>query len=195
MDRFSGDISKEQINHLPLISFPGQIYVVDYREKVKFAYERLKQADILGFDTETRPSFRRGQSYPLSLVQLSTENECFLFRINLISFPARLRDILEDENIIKVGFDLSSDFHQLRSMVKDIEPRGFVDLQKYAKEFGLKNISLRKLSAIVLGHRISKRQRLSNWEQEPLTEKQRVYAATDAWITLKLYQQLKEIDK
>ncbi len=194
MKKFPSEISKEQIKQLPLIHFPGQIHIIDKPDKIDFAYKRLKQADILGFDTETRPSFRKGQSYSLSLVQLATGEESFLFRINMISFPDELRDILEDERIIKIGFDLSSDFHQLRRVVKDIQPRGFVDLQKYAREFGLKNMSLKKLTAILLGHRLSKRQRLSNWEQKHLTEGQMVYAATDAWVTLRLYQELKRYE-
>ncbi len=193
MKKFPSDISNEQIKDLPLIYFPGHIHVIDSAEKVGFAYQRLKNAQILGFDTETRPAFRKGQSYSLSLVQLATEKDCFLFRINMISFPQELREILENEKIIKVGFDLSSDFHQLRRKVKDITPKGFVDLQKYAKEFGLKNMSLKKLTAILLGHRLSKRQRLSNWEQRRLTEGQLVYAATDAWVTLILYKKLRDL--
>ncbi len=194
MKKFVPDISNEQINDLPLITFPGRIHVIDSLGKIRKAYEELKKADILGFDTETRPSFRKGRSYSLSLVQLATEEDSYLFRVNLISCADALRDILEDESITKVGFDLNSDFHQLRRVCKNIKPQGFVDLQVYAKQFGLKNMSLKKLTAIVLGQRLSKRQRLSNWEQNPLTEGQQIYASTDAWVTLLLYKRLKEIE-
>ncbi len=192
MKKFPVDISKEQIKELPLIHFPGKIYVIDRDEQLGFAYDVLSQADELGFDTETRPSFKRGRSYPLSLVQLATEDKCFLFRINKLSFPDGLMQLFENPDITKVGFDLNSDFHQIRRLAS-VDFQGFVDLQKYAKEFGLKDMSLKKLTAIVLGKRLSKRQRLSNWAQDNLTEGQKVYAATDAWVTLMIYKELRAI--
>ncbi len=193
MKKFPVDISNEQIKELPLIHFPGQIYVIDREDQVGFACDILSQAECLGFDTETRPSFKRGRSYPLSLVQLATEDKCFLFRINKLSFPDALSQLLENPDVTKIGFDLSSDFHQIRRLV-NIDFQGFVDLQKYAAQWGLKNMSLKKLAAIVLGGRLSKRQRLSNWAQDNLTEGQKVYAATDAWVTLMIYKKMKSME-
>ncbi len=190
MENFSKDISKEQIKQLPLIQFPGKIYLIEQIEQVSWAVNFLKKQSVLGFDTETRPSFKRGQSYKLSLVQLATDDQCFLFRINKLSFVDELKELFEQENVTKVGFDLNSDFHQLRKVAK-IDFHGFVDLQKIAKQLGFKDVSLRKLTALVMSKRLSKRQRLSNWEAEPLTDAQKVYAATDAWVTLQLYKILK----
>ncbi len=189
MDVSPKDISNEQIKQLPVIQFPGHIYVIDRTEQVKQAVDFLSRQQILGFDTETRPSFKRGKSYNVSLIQLATENESFLFRLNKISFPDELKALLESEQVKKVGFDLNSDFHQLRKLIP-IKPAGFIDLQKVAKEYGYKNMSLRKLTALLLGKRLSKRQRLSNWNSDQLTESQLVYAATDAWVTLVLYKKL-----
>jgi len=195
MKKFSPDITKGEINNLPLIQFEGKIHLIDNEDKVVSACEHLRQNDILGFDTETRPSFKKGKSFFLSLMQFSTQEECYLFRINKLGIPKELRQLLEDERVKKVGFDLNSDFHQIRKRVSDINLKNFVDLKNLAKEIGIKDVSLRKLTAIVLGHRLSKRQRLSNWEQDELKQSQKVYAATDAWITLILYKKLIEIEK
>jgi len=191
MDVSAKDISNEQIKQLPVIQFPGKIYVIDKPQMADQALDFLETKEILGFDTETRPSFKRGKSYNVSLIQLATEDECFLFRLNKISLPDRLKQLLENERITKVGFDLNSDFHQLRKL-GPIDPKGFVDLQKLAKQSGYKDVSLRKLTALLLGKRLSKRQRLSNWNSDRLTESQLVYAATDAWVTLILYKKLVE---
>jgi ribonuclease D len=183
------DISDEQIKQLPVIQFPGFIHVIDSPSQVKDAVNFLSRQQYLGFDTETRPSFKRGQSYKVSLIQLATENECYLFRLNLIDFPEELKQLLENPEVKKVGFDLGSDFHQLFKL-SSFKPQGFIDLQKEVKALGIKQVSLRKLTAMVLGKRLSKRQRLSNWNLQQLTEAQKVYAATDAWVTLMLYKKL-----
>ncbi len=187
MDFERKDISKEEIKQLPVIQFGGQIHVIDQPWEVKDAVEFLSDQDFIGFDTETRPSFQKGVSYKVSLVQLATEEEVFLFRLNYLGFPEELKQLFEDDEVVKVGFDLNSDFSQLRKVVQ-FEPQGFVDLQKIAREHGFKNVSLRKLTALLLGRRLSKRQRLSNWDNEQLTEGQIVYAATDAWVTLILFK-------
>ena len=189
MELINKDITNDQIKQLPAVQFTGNIYVIDKLEQVDWAVDFLMKQEILGFDTETRPSFKQGKSYNISLLQLATENEAFLFRLNYISFPDQLKNLIETEKPKKVGFDLNSDFHQLRKIIL-FEPRGFIDLQKVAKELGLKNVSLRKLTALVLGKRLSKRQRLSNWDSDQLSEAQIIYAATDAWITLVLYKKL-----
>ena len=189
MDYNQKEISNEQIKQLPVIQFEGKIYVIDEISQVGQATDFLFSQDLLGFDTETRPSFKRGKSYKMSLIQLATEQECFLFRLNKIGFPQQLKDLLESSAVTKIGFDLNSDFHQLRRLTS-IQPQGFEDLQKLAKEMGYKDISLRKLTALLLGKRLSKRQRLSNWNSDQLTESQLIYAATDAWVTLILYKKL-----
>ncbi len=189
MDYNQKEISNEQIKQLPVIQFEGKIHVIDEISQVGQATDFLFSQDLLGFDTETRPSFKRGKSYKMSLIQLATEQECFLFRLNKIGFPQQLKDLLESPAVTKIGFDLNSDFHQLRRLTS-IQPQGFEDLQKLAKEMGYKDISLRKLTALLLGKRLSKRQRLSNWNSDQLTESQLIYAATDAWVTLILYKKL-----
>lgn len=179
-------ISKEQLNELPLVSFPGNIYVVDKLSMVNSAIRILRKYDIVGFDTETRPSFKKGQRYKVSLVQLSTPNECFLFRLNKIGMPAALQQYLEDVNQLKVGLSVHDDFNSLNRLVK-IAPSGFVDMQDLARENHISDISLQKIYAILFGERISKGQQLSNWEAENLSEAQQRYAAIDAWACINIF--------
>ena len=188
---FERSITDEKIKELPLERFPGEIIIIDRPEDVDPAINYLRQFDTIGFDTETKPSFRKGKHNNLSLIQLSTEDKAFLFRVNKIGFPDSLVSLLSDENIKKVGADVNSDLSQMRRL-RQFKPQGFIDLQKYAKNFGIESLSLKKLAAIVLGIRISKRQRLSNWENPQLSEGQALYAATDAWVSLMIYKKMKE---
>lgn len=183
-------ISKDALADLPAENFSGEIVVIDKPEKVISAVEELRSADIIGFDTETRPSFKKGQSYKMALIQLCTSKKCYLFRTNLIGFPKELISLLEDPNLLKVGLSIHDDFHNLRKLTK-FEPASFIDLQSFVKEYKIADNSLSRLYAILFGKRISKSQRLSNWETPQLTEAQKNYAALDAYACISIYNYLK----
>ena len=184
-------ISKEKLSTLPAAEYNGRICVVDTPEKMKEAITELKKAKIIGFDTETRPSFRRGQTFKMSLIQLCTPDCCYLFRTNEIGFPKELLEILEDPNLLKVGLSIHDDFHNLRR-VTNIEPQGFVDLQPFVKEYKIVDNSLSRVYGILFGARISKGQRLTNWEASELTTLQQNYAALDAYACIRIYNYLTE---
>ena len=182
-------ISKQQLAALPAAQFQGTITVVDNPELVDGAIQRLRMADLIGFDTETRPSFKKGQTYNVALLQLSSETECFLFRLNKIGMPDQLKELLEDMNILKVGLSTQDDFRNLHKKY-EFEPRGFIELQQYASQWAIIDKSLTKLYGILFGKRLSKSQRLSNWEAENLAESQLNYAALDALACVKIYKYL-----
>ncbi|MCH5234660.1 MAG: 3'-5' exonuclease domain-containing protein 2 [Muribaculaceae bacterium] len=184
-------ISKDELATLPAETFQGEIIVIDSPEKVASAVEDLLTADVIGFDTETRPSFKRGQSFNVALIQLCTPRRCYLFRTNLIGYPEELMKVFEDPNILKVGLSIRDDFHNLRK-VNDIVPQGFIDLQNFVKDYKIADNSLSRLYAILFGKRVSKSQRLSNWEIPVLTEAQKSYAALDAYACISIYKYLKE---
>lgn len=184
-------ISKEKLATLPAAEYAAGLIVVDSLEKINPAINELKNASVIGFDTETRPSFRKGQTYNVSLIQLSTPECAYLFRTNKIGFPEELFKILEDPNIFKVGVSIHDDFHNL-SKIRPLEPKGFVELQDFVKGFRIADNSLSRIYGILFGKRISKGQRLTNWEADTLNEFQRAYAALDAWACIKIYQYLKE---
>lgn len=186
---FRETITKEEINDLPLGYFEGDIIVVDRFRNVKKAAKILEGYPVIGFDTETRPSFKKGVVNKVALLQLATPDQAFLIRLNKLGLPAEIRKILADPDIIKPGVAIHDDIKALKEM-KFFNPGGFVELQNHVKDFGIRNFSLKKLSAIVLGFRISKSQQLSNWESLYLTEAQKIYAATDAWVSLKIYDYL-----
>lgn len=186
---FQANIDNDSVAMLPAARFPGRIVVVDNDDMVDAACEDLQRHERIGFDTETRPSFRAGVSYKVSLLQLSTPDTCYLFRLCKIRLSNRILKILGSRRILKVGADVSGDIRQLREL-REFNADGFVDLQHEASRWGIEEKSLRKLSAIVLGERVSKAQRLSNWEATALTEQQQDYAATDAWVSLKLLEEL-----
>ncbi|MCM1096084.1 MAG: 3'-5' exonuclease domain-containing protein 2 [Terasakiella sp.] len=185
-------ISKEAVAEMPVVVFTGGITVVDTPEMARVALRELTRARVVGFDTETRPSFHRGRTHKVALMQLSTDEHCFLFRLNKIGIPQSLRHFLEDPEVIKIGLSVHDDFAVMRRIVEDLQPQGFVDLQDYVKFFNIHDISLQKIYAIIFGEKISKNQRLTNWEAETLTGPQQVYAATDAWACLKLYRYLRQ---
>ena len=186
-------ISKEELAQLPIASFDGNIVVVDSEEQVDAAIDALESSDIIGFDTETRPSFRKGQSYLASLIQLSTDKECFLFRINHIGFHKKIIDILENPGIMKIGLSIHDDFHNLKKIM-DFEPTGFVDLQSFVKKFKIADNSLARIYAILFNKRISKGQRLTNWEAAQLTPNQQQYAALDAHACVEIFDYLNTTD-
>ena len=186
---FNIALNKELLAEMPLVEFDGEITVADTPEAAREALEYLSTQRTVGFDTETRPSFKAGVTYRVALLQLSTPRRCYLFRLNRMRFEKQLVKLLENKAILKIGADVAGDIRSLLAL-RRFRPGGFVDLQQLAPDWGIEEKSLRKLSAIVLGKRVSKAQRLSNWEAAQLTEKQMRYAATDAWICPEIYRTL-----
>ncbi|MDE6811986.1 MAG: 3'-5' exonuclease domain-containing protein 2 [Muribaculaceae bacterium] len=182
-------ISKSELSKLPAAEYNGEIYLVDSPDKVGAAVEILQDAEIIGFDTETRPSFKKGQSYQVALMQLSTHDKCFLLRLNKIGLPDGIKRILEDEQIMKIGVSLHDDFHNLHKIFT-LKPQGFIDLQPYVKKFGILDNSLSRIYGILFGKRISKSQRLTNWEAPTLTPSQQSYASLDARSCITIYEYL-----
>lgn len=185
-------ISKATLSTLPPARFPGKITVIDSVDTARQALRVLRRAGIVGFDTETRPSFKPGRTHNVALMQLSTRDRCFLFRLNVMGLSRALRNFLEDPQVIKVGLSVHDDFNVLRRSVPDLQPQGFVELQQFVKQYGIADISLQKIYAIVFGEYISKNQRLTNWEAPELTPHQQAYAAMDAYACLQLYKYLSE---
>ena len=187
VNNFIDKISNEQTALLPAVEFRGEIRIVEH--DIAAACKTLAEQPVIGFDTETRPSFRPGVTFRVSLLQLSTPTVCYLFRLNKIPLAKPILQLLEDRRVLKIGADVAGDLRSLRQ-IRHFRDGGFVDLQGIAPEWGIGEKSLRKLSAIVLGRRVSKAQRLSNWEAATLTDKQQLYAATDAWVCTRIYEQL-----
>jgi len=188
-------ISRDELNSLPLGSFKGNIRVIEDLEGINEVLPLIKKAKCLGFDTETRPSFSKGSNNRIALLQLATNDDAFLFRINKTKLPDTLVRILSDKDIIKVGAAIRDDIKGLRKYT-NFTPAGFVELQNYVSDFGIESNGLRKLAGIVLDFRISKRYQVSNWENKKLSEGQLKYAATDAWVSYKVYSMLeKQVNK
>lgn len=186
---FKPSITKDEINELPLLKFEGKIHLVTNRESFNHAIKILNQETLIGFDTETKPSFKKGEVYKVSLLQLSTASEAFLFRLNKFPFQGELVDLLANENIIKTGIAIHDDIKGLQKL-SHFEPGGFVELATLAKEQGIIHPGLRSLAAIILERRISKNSKISNWEAPRLTQGQLGYAALDAWLGQELYLHL-----
>lgn len=174
---------------MPPVTFPGRINVVERPDQAEKALDYLAMQPVVGFDTETRPSFRKGQTNIVSLMQISTPDRCFLFRLNKIGFGGRLKEFIENRAITKIGLSLKDDFFMLHK-ITPFEPGGFVELQHLVKEYNITDGSLQKIYGILFGQRISKSQRLSNWEAAELTPAQQAYAAIDAWACLRIYTRL-----
>ncbi len=185
-------ISPEEIEKYELAAFPGEIQVIDSEDAAfRSAVSFLRRQKVLGFDTETRPVFSPDQPrHSVALLQLSGPGKAFLFRVQKLGLPQSLRDVLSDGDILKIGAAVGDDVRGLQK-VQDFEARGFVDLQKIVWQYGIRDKSVKKMSAIILGVRISKTQQLSNWEAETLSEPQCRYAATDAWVCREMYFRLK----
>lgn len=182
-------ITKEEVNELPIVVFEGEVNVVDSEDKVTNAMQVLRQHKLVGIDTETKPSFKKGMLHKVSLLQVSTENICYLFRLNKIAFPKELSDFLSDKSVKKIGLALKDDFNGLNKHHR-FKPENIVDLQSIVRNYGIMELGLQKIFAIVFNQKISKSQRLTNWESMELTEQQQRYAATDAWAALMIYKQL-----
>ncbi len=182
-------ITKEEISTLPVEEFAGRIIVIQTKAEADKAVEYLMKYDLVGFDTETRPSFKKGQYYKVSLIQISTDDTCFLFRLNYIGFPESLKQFVSSPEVTKIGLSLRDDFGALRKR-SSVEPVNFIDLQSIVGSYGIDAASLQKIYAILFKKKISKGQRLSNWEADVLTEPQKKYAALDAWACLTIYKHL-----
>ncbi len=182
-------ITKEQLAELPIETFEGDIIVIDHPEEVQDACRCLSSYSALGFDTETKPAFKRGQVHKVALIQLSTEEKCYLFRLNKIGYPIELESIMVDPAIKKIGLSLRDDFAAIRKRSLR-NPENFIDLQGFVDQFGIEDNSLQKIYAILFGRKISKNQRVSNWEADTLSPAQQVYAAIDAWACLRIYNHL-----
>ena len=188
-NRFAHKIAKDLIQWLPVIGFDGEVYIIDKEEKIEEAIAYLRAQKILGVDTESRPSFKRGVHYPTALVQIATDERCYLFRLSHIGMPQELADIFADNAICKVGLAFKDDINGLRRL-RNFKPANCVDLQSIAGRWGILDLGLQKMYAICFGRKISKSQQLTNWENAQLTPEQARYASTDAWATLRICNEL-----
>ena len=179
---------------MPKVLFPGRIFVIYTESDAEKAVAYLKDQRIVGVDTETRPSFKRGTTHKVALLQISTQDTCFLFRLNRIGMPDSLQEFLMSDTL-KIGLSLKDDFNSLRKR-QDMHPdRGnWIELQEYVGKFGIEDRSLQKIYANLFGEKSSKNQRLSNWEADVLSEGQKLYAATDAWACVEIYNCLSELE-
>lgn len=188
---FDRRMSKDEINSCPIVRWTGIVHVVRTREELVAAIRKLADESLLGFDTETRPAYRKGESYLPSLLQLACETDVFLFQLKHLGLAKPLRNILADPAIVKAGVSLNYDIRELKK-ISHFKAAGFVDLGILARQVNIKNHGLRGLAAVLLGFRVSKGAQTSNWAKDILTPQQIQYAATDAWVGRKLYQAMKE---
>ena len=190
MAEYQPTIDKKLISEMPKVTFPGRIIIIYSAEEARKAVAYLNRCEVVGVDTETRPSFKKGKINDVALLQISTSDTCFLFRLNRIGIPDFLEEFLLND-VLKIGLSLRDDFNMLRrANKKDPRVGNWIELQEYVGRFGIEEKSLQKIYAILFGKKISKSQRLSNWEADVLTEAQQQYAATDAWATLEIYLKL-----
>jgi ribonuclease D len=188
-NKYPETITAEDLEKCELSWFKGEIVLVEDMNSFYETFPRLLKSEILGFDTETRPSFKKGRKNKVSLIQLANEELACLIRINRVGIPSELAELLANEDVIKAGVAVHDDITFLKR-VKGFNPSGFVDLQKFVRDYGIQVSGLKKLSAIVLGFKISKKQQVTDWEAEQLTDAQKVYAATDAWVCYQIYKKL-----
>ena len=188
---YKAHIDKSEISTMPTAAFEGRIITIDTPQAVDQAIIALSKENHVGIDTETRPSFRKGVQHDVSLIQLSTLDTCFLIRLNRTGMPASLISFLENKDIAKIGLSLHDDYQGLCKRRK-FKAGNFIDLQKEVGKYGIEEMSLQKIFAIMFAQRISKSQQLTNWENDVLTDKQKLYAATDAWACLKIYNELNQ---
>ncbi|HBK29228.1 MAG TPA: 3'-5' exonuclease [Parabacteroides sp.] len=189
MITYEHTITKELIAGLPVEQFPGRIIVLTTEKEANEAIDYLLKFPLVGFDTETRPSFKKGQTNKVSLLQVSTDDTCFLFRLNYMGFPSSVCEFFASKDVMKVGLSLRDDFNALRKRA-NIHPENYIDLQSVVGGFGIEDVSLQKIYAILFQKKISKGQRLTNWEADVLTDSQKKYAALDAWACLQIYKEL-----
>ena len=187
--KFKKFITKEEINALELGKYSGDIVLVDTNEELIRACEEIRACRLIGIDTETKPSFKKGQINSVALLQIATDQKAYIIRLKSVTMGMELASIFSDETIVKVGIAVKDDLKDLKKL-HSFEEKSIVDLNVFAPKLGFESIGAKKLSALVLGIRISKRQQVSNWEQKKLTNAQIVYAATDAWICREIYLKL-----
>lgn len=186
---YAESITPEDLALCELSWFKGEIVLVDNMKIFRQVFPRLLGSGLLGFDTETKPNFKKGKKNKVSLLQIANDELACLFRINKIGIPDELAELLSDATVIKAGVAIHDDIRFLTG-IRKFTPGGFIDLQPFVKDFGIKCSGLKKLCAIILGFRISKRQQVTDWEAERLSEAQQVYAATDAWVCYEIYKKL-----
>ena len=191
MHKIYANIDKLSINKMPVELFSGRIFTISTVSEAQKAVDYLKQFSILGLDTETRPNFTAGHSYKVGLLQVSTEDTCFLFRLNNIDLPNCLIELLSDKKQLKVGLSLKDDIRALRKR-RPFTFGKYIELQQKVQDIGIKDMSLQKIYANLFDKKISKNKRLTNWDAPILTPEQKRYAATDAWACIKIYQQLEK---
>ena len=177
---------------MPKVEYPGEIYVINTPEQADMAVRYLRQFPILGIDTETRPSFKRGENHKVALLQLATDERCYLFRLNKFGLTIPLIQLLESPHVAKVGISLKDDFYMLHKWMP-FEPQNVIELQTFVQNLGITDMSLQKIYANIFGNKISKSQRLSNWEADELTIPQQQYAAIDAWACIQIYKKVEEL--
>lgn len=181
---------KRNITDLPVASFPGRIIVIMTAGETEKAVSYLLKQTILGVDTETRPSFRKGDVHKVALLQVATEDTCFLFRLNMTGMTPAIIRLLENTEVPMIGLSWHDDILSLKRR-HDFKPGHFIDLQNLVGELGIEDLSLQKLYANIFGMKISKRQQLTNWESDTLDDRQKLYAATDAWACIQLYKEIR----
>lgn len=183
-------ISKTEIMDLPLGQFEGEIILIDKPTQIVDVVKELSSENLIGFDTETRPSFTKGRQHQVALLQLATKDVAFLIRVNQIGMPGAIKELLETKQIVKIGAAVRDDLKALSKLRETFAPQSFYDLNEELKRVGFENVGVRNLAAMVLNVRISKSEQVSNWEAPVLSEKQLLYAATDAWACLEIYNKL-----
>jgi len=187
-------ISKEAVNALPLLKYEGKNWMINDLQSAKKACAKLSKETLLGFDTETKPAFKKGQYYHVALVQLATKDMVYLFRLNKIGLPDELAEIFENPEIIIAGIGIRDDLKDLQRL-NQFQPAGFEDLNEMATQLSFENIGAKNLTGMFMNRRISKSQQVSNWENKHLTPAQISYAATDAWICIEIYEKMKAMEQ
>lgn len=190
MPNFIEKMTKEEINELPIAQYQGQLHIITTAEDAIIAAKHLERETLLGFDTETRPAYRKGESHPVAMIQLAGENDVYIFRINQFLIPQELTNIFSNPKILKSGVAIRDDIKGLQK-IRKFEPAGFIELAQLAKDNKIQSFGLRGLAAITLGLRVSKGAKLTNWERPDLNKAQISYAATDAWVGREIYLKLK----
>lgn len=175
---------------MPAVTYEGTCRLIESAASARDAARYLMKQHELGFDTETKPSFKKGQRHKVALLQLATDEECFLFRLNKTGITAPIKKLLESENVAKIGLSTNDDFNALRRLDPSLDPKGFLELQSWVKDFDIADNSLSRIFGIIFGQRISKAQRLTNWEADELTVPQQHYASIDAWACLTIHRHL-----
>lgn len=185
-------IEKNEVAEMEVVTFDGRIIVIQTEAEAEKAVDYLLAQPMVGIDTETRPSFKRGVMYKVALLQVSTYDTCFLFRLNMIGMCPPVVRLLSHPTLVKVGLSLKDDIHMLH-LVGEFASNNFIDLQNIVGQVGIRDMSLQKIYANLFGMKISKRQRLTNWEADVLNDAQKAYAAIDAWACLKIYDRIEEL--